>query len=63
VEYTQTGGREYYDIDTDPFEVNNIYRRLSPFARIMLHRMVAQLRACQGPDACWAAADPQSSGG
>ena len=60
VEYARTGGREYYNIDTDPAEIHNSYGRLSPSARRRLHRMLVRLKTCHGASSCWAAADPQN---
>ncbi len=59
VEYSRTGGREYYNLDTDPFEIHNTYNLLSLGERIKLHRMLARLERCHDSTACWTAADPQ----
>jgi N-acetylglucosamine-6-sulfatase len=59
VEYARTGKREYYDIDKDPYERDNIYKLLSPGKRARLHAMLLGLERCHGAAGCWAAADPQ----
>ena len=59
VEYKRTGKREYYNIDKDPFERNNTYKRLSASRRSQLHRILLGLENCHGATACRAAADPQ----
>ena len=59
VEYKRTGKREYYNIDKDPFERNNTYKRLSTSRRSQLHSILLGLENCHGATACRAAADPQ----
>jgi N-acetylglucosamine-6-sulfatase len=48
--------REFYDIDTDPGELVNVYHtRLTASERTKLHAIVAALSNCHGMSACWAA--------
>jgi arylsulfatase A-like enzyme len=54
VEYDD-GEREFYDLRTDPFELNNIADSLSPFDRALLHIELLNLKRCHGGPACWAA--------
>lgn len=55
VEYT-TGEREYYDLVTDPFELENRYDQLTAADRERLSARVAELKSCAGA-ACRAAED------
>jgi N-acetylglucosamine-6-sulfatase len=57
VEYTN-GDHEYYQIDKDPEEMNNVYSRLSVAERAKLHATVTALSTCHGAAACWAAGQP-----
>jgi N-acetylglucosamine-6-sulfatase len=59
VEYVN-GEREYYDIDNDPYERDNIYDRLQPRRRKELHAIVTALSQCHGLADCWTAARPRS---
>jgi N-acetylglucosamine-6-sulfatase len=59
VEYQKTAKREYYNIDKDPYERENTYKRLSANSRAWLHRALMRLERCHNAAACWAAADPQ----
>jgi hypothetical protein len=59
VEYKKTGKREYYNIDKDPYERENTYKRLSASSRAWLHRTLIGLERCHSTAACWTAADPQ----
>ena len=54
VEY-RDGEREYYDLETDPYELDNIVRRLSPTLLARLHHELLTLEACHGGTECWAA--------
>jgi N-acetylglucosamine-6-sulfatase len=54
VEYAD-GEREYYDLRTDPYELDNIARDLSPAELARLHRELGALKRCHGGTACWAA--------
>ncbi|MDQ6915701.1 MAG: sulfatase, partial [Actinomycetota bacterium] len=52
-------GREYYRIDRDPAERNNVYGRLSARERARLHATLTALANCHGATSCWRAADPR----
>jgi arylsulfatase A-like enzyme len=54
VEYLD-GEREFYDLRTDPFELDNIAGRLSHRVRARLHAELRALERCHGGHACWAA--------
>ena len=54
VEY-DNGEREYYDLATDPFELNNLASRLPPAQLAMLHATLTAIVACHGGVACWSA--------
>jgi N-acetylglucosamine-6-sulfatase len=58
VEYTN-GEREYYQIDKDPEERDNVYATLSTSERAQLHATVATLSTCHGASNCWAAGLPR----
>jgi arylsulfatase A-like enzyme len=47
VEYV-TGEREWYDLTTDPFEMDNRYSDLTPQEAGALHEKLAQLQQCSG---------------
>ena len=55
------GEREYYDIEKDPFERDNIYGRLSATTKARLHASLAPLTRCHGSgtSSCWRAERPQ----
>jgi hypothetical protein len=64
VEYA-TGDREYYDLRTDPHELNNTITALPQARLVQLQHTLQALRACQGTAACSAAArlpEPGSTG-
>jgi N-acetylglucosamine-6-sulfatase len=48
VEYV-TGDREFYDLQTDPFELHNRYGELDGDARAILHGRLVGLENCRGP--------------
>ena len=50
---------EYYDIDKDPYEIDNTANRLTTQQRDELHRIVEDYRTCHDADACWNAGRPQ----
>jgi arylsulfatase A-like enzyme len=50
VEYV-TGDREWYDLTTDPFEMDNLYDRLDSESRRLLHERLTALQQCSG-EAC-----------
>ncbi len=51
---------EYYDIRNDPYELNNIARRLSAAQKTALHKILVALEGCHDRVACWSAAKPSS---
>ena len=55
VEYAN-GAREYYDLESDPYELTNIYPRLSPQQVSALHSRLATLERCRGVASCHQAA-------
>lgn len=50
---------EYYDISRDPFERDNVARRLTAAQKAELHRVLVNLRSCHSASACWAAGLPR----
>jgi len=54
VEYAD-GEREYYDLVRDPFELHNVFARLSLLRRAELHAELRAMRRCHGRTACWRA--------
>ena len=54
VEYAD-GEREFYDLKTDPYELDNIAASLSPAEVALLHRHLRALERCHGARQCWAA--------
>ncbi len=59
VEYTTTGEREYYDIDKDRFEQDNIYSTLTMAQQNRLHTLLVGLEDCHDAAACWTAGEPK----
>jgi N-acetylglucosamine-6-sulfatase len=60
VEYADAGHEtEYYDIDRDPYERNNVAGDLTAAQHAELHRVVRALEHCHGRAACWAAGLPE----
>jgi N-acetylglucosamine-6-sulfatase len=57
VEYAD-GGREYYDLRTDPYELDNVYSSLSPGRVAALHSELLTLEHCQDHPACSEVSDP-----
>jgi arylsulfatase A-like enzyme len=55
VEYA-SGEREYYDLKADPYELKNIYPKLSPPQVDALHSRLVQLERCRGAGTCQHAA-------
>ena len=51
VEY-MNGEREYYDLASDPHELTNTYRKLSPAQVDALHTRLAGLENCRGAASC-----------
>jgi N-acetylglucosamine-6-sulfatase len=54
VEY-RNGGREFYDLRTDPFELHNIVSTLTPEEQELLHSELLALENCHTGPRCWAA--------
>jgi hypothetical protein len=52
VEY-RDGEREYYDLQTDPFELDDIAGELSPTYLAGLHEELAAMENCHTGPACW----------
>ena len=55
VEYAN-GEREYYDLNSDPYELRNTYPQLSPQRVNALHAQLASLESCRGAATCQQAA-------
>ncbi|WP_413811438.1 sulfatase [Streptomyces sp. OE57] len=51
VEYTD-GEREFYDLDSDPEQLNNRAASLSAEQRAALHRTLTALQRCKGAESC-----------
>jgi len=54
VEY-KDGGREYYELRTDPFELDNLAPYLPAVLLAELHRELLAMEHCHNGQACWAA--------
>jgi arylsulfatase A-like enzyme len=54
VEY-QDGEREFYDLRTDVYELDNLAASLSPAELDTLHAELTRFENCHGADACWTA--------
>lgn len=54
VEY-EDGDREYHELASDPYELNNTYNSLSEAQRAALHSALAAMQSCKGGASCWAA--------
>jgi N-acetylglucosamine-6-sulfatase len=54
VEYAD-GEREFYDLRTDPFELDNLAGRLTAPTLTQLHQALVAMKACHGDESCWAA--------
>jgi N-acetylglucosamine-6-sulfatase len=54
VEYGD-GGREFYDLRTDPLELDNVVDELSQATRSQLHSELAAIHRCHGGRTCWTA--------
>jgi N-acetylglucosamine-6-sulfatase len=54
VEYAN-GEREFYDLRTDPYELDNIAGTLPPDQSARLHAELTRLENCHDGQACWAA--------
>jgi N-acetylglucosamine-6-sulfatase len=51
---------EYYDITTDPDEIDNVADQLAPAQKDELHRILEGLVHCHNQARCWAAGIPES---
>jgi N-acetylglucosamine-6-sulfatase len=49
------GETEYYDINADPYEMNNTVGDLGPATVTQYQGVVSAIKACSGTSACWAA--------
>ena len=54
VEY-ETGEREFYNLQEDPYELHNVVRKLSLADRAQLHSELAAMENCHTGPACWTA--------
>jgi arylsulfatase A-like enzyme len=54
VEY-QDGEREFYDLRSDPYELQNLAGILTPTDLATLHAQLTRFEACHGAADCWAA--------
>jgi len=50
---------EYYNIASDPFELNNIANKLTPRQSTELHKILQRLENCHNARACWTAGDAE----
>jgi arylsulfatase A-like enzyme len=58
----ETGDAEYYDLTTDPGELDNLAATLSPARRAQLDAWLDALHTCQGGPQCWRAGRPAAQG-
>ncbi|MEA2160195.1 MAG: N-acetylglucosamine-6-sulfatase [Solirubrobacteraceae bacterium] len=61
VEY-DNGEREFYDLQSDRYELHNLAAGLDPQRLALLHEQLAHLRDCHTGSACWAAGHVGSGG-
>ena len=54
VEY-DTGEREFYNLQDDPYEMHNIIRKLTGAQRAQLHQDLSTMSNCHTGPACWTA--------
>jgi hypothetical protein len=54
VEYAN-GDREFYDLRTDPYELDNLASSLLPTQVGQLHAELTRLQDCHSSESCWAA--------
>jgi N-acetylglucosamine-6-sulfatase len=59
VEYAD-GAREYYDLSSDPYELDNVYSSLPPARVVALHDELVSLEHCHDHPACSQVVDPTS---
>jgi arylsulfatase A-like enzyme len=57
------GEREFYDRTTDPYELHNTYRQLTPLRGQYLDGRVKALQTCVGMVQCWTEARPSLRAG
>ena len=60
VEY-EDGEREFYDLRTDPFELDNLAGSLTADDLATLHAELTQFEQCHGEAACWTAGHLQAT--
>ena len=59
VEYSDPAHElEYYNLDRDPFELENVASSLPGVQQRKLHQILARLKNCHNTSVCWAAASP-----
>lgn len=54
VEY-RNGGREFYNLAADPYELSNRYAAMPGPLRTRLHSTLLRMESCEGSASCWAA--------
>jgi arylsulfatase A-like enzyme len=59
VEYAD-GEREYYDLTTDPYELDNIYATLPPARVAALHQEITRVEHCHDEPDCSQISDPSA---
>jgi N-acetylglucosamine-6-sulfatase len=57
-----TGETEYYDLASDPYELDNLAPTLPPARAHQLDGWLNALHTCAGPQQCWQAGRPSLSG-
>lgn len=55
----QDGNHEFFDLTSDPYQLNNVYAQLSPHLKSLLSQRLARMTSCHGPASCWAAQHPR----
>jgi arylsulfatase A-like enzyme len=61
VEYVN-GEKEYYDLRSDPYELDNVYTSLPKDRKASLHRQLVEAESCHGPAQCGAPFEAPRSG-
>jgi arylsulfatase A-like enzyme len=61
VEYVD-GDKEYHDLATDPYELNNTFSSLPVEQKAALHAAITAMKNCHGAESCWAAQHPALAG-
>ena len=54
VEYVD-GEREFYDLQDDPYELDNVYDLLTPQDQALLHQQLMAMENCHTGPTCWSA--------